>query len=591
MSLKVKGIEIDANTQKNIDEWLNGHYDEKTKDTIRRLLEENPQQIVDAFYTKLSFGTAGMRGIMGVGSNCMNEYTVRAATQALANHLSKQPKSPRGQSVFIGYDSRHQSQFFAEEAAKVLAANGIRSYLCQEMRPTPLVSFGCRYKKCSAGIMITASHNPPQYNGYKVYWKDGGQILPPHDQSIVAEFDAITDVTLVKKVDSLESPLIQLVGEEIDNAYFDAIAPLQNYPEDNQKHGDSLKIVYTSLHGTGITLMPRAFALWGFSDINLVPTQVIPDGDFPTAPFPNPEIPQALTLGIKTLKEVNGDILIATDPDADRVGVVVKHNNEPYTLNGSQIACLCLDHICKAWTEQHRMPLHGAFIKTIVTTEMFQTIADHYQKPCFNVLTGFKYIAEKIRLWEENPNGYQYIFGGEESYGYLFGTQTRDKDAILSGVLICEIALHAKRQNKTLVDLMDDLYLKYGVYFENVISVDFENSKEGQEKMEKAMERLRDNPPKSIANVEVEAIEDYQSSLRVHLKTGQTERLTLPESNVLLFWLADGSKFIVRPSGTEPKIKLYCGVVNKQIKSVPDALEECRQRSGKYLEVVRSLML
>lgn len=595
MTANIKNIQLDPVTKKNMDLWLDGHYDAETKKTIQRMLVENPKEIVDAFYTNLTFGTAGLRGIMGVGCNRMNVYTVRAATQGLANYLNKQPASSGEHSVFIGYDSRHNSQVFSEEAAKVLAANGIRVYLCKELRPTPLVSFGCRYKHCTAAIMVTASHNPAQYNGYKVYWNDGGQVLPPHDKGIMEEFNAITDVTMVKSADSLSNPLIELVGKEIDDAYLKAITPLQNYPKENKDFGNTLKVVYTSLHGTGITLMPQALNLWGFTNQTLVKNQVVPDGDFPTVASPNPEERSALKLGIETLLEVNGDLLIASDPDADRVAVAINHNHEVQTLNGNQIASLCLHHICEALSSHQALPERAAFIKSIVTTELFQTIVDSYGRTCFNVLPGFKYIAEKIREWEVEPNGYRYVFGGEESYGYLLGTQTRDKDAILSGVLLCEIALHAKRHGKTLIDLMNEIYIKYGVYEEKLLSVSFEDSKEGKEQMVKSMVRLRSDPPKAFSGVTVTAIEDYQSSVRIDLKTGVKKPLTLPKTDFLLFWLVDGSKVMIRPSGTEPKIKLYCGVFNKEFCkqgiSVANAMKECQKRADGYLAALRGMMM
>lgn len=581
--MAIKQVQIDPTAQKNIDLWLNGHYDAETKKQIQRLVQENPKEAVDAFYKNLNFGTGGLRGIMGVGSNRMNQYTVGTATQGLANYVKKQPAPPQGHSVLIGYDSRHHSRFFAEVSAKILAGNGIRAYVYEEIHPTPLVSFGCRYKRCSAAIMITASHNPSEYNGYKVYWNDGAQVLPPHDKNIIAEVNAITDVTMIKQVDSLSHPLIEWISTEVDDAYVSAIFPLQNYPDDNRAHGSNLRVVYTPLHGTGITSMPAVLTSWGFLQFILVDEQCIPDGFFPTVKVPNPEYPEALKMGIKKLQDEKGDILIATDPDADRVAVAVRHGNSVELLTGNQVACLCLQHICEAMSARAELPSNAAFVKTIGTTELFQAIADTYHRPCFNVLTGFKYIAEKIRQWERDPNGYQYIFGGEESYGYLYGTLARDKDAILSGALICEMALHAKRQKKTLVDLLHDLFRRYGVFSEKLLSIDFEESKAGEEQMTAAMVKLRQAPPKQINGVDVIAIEDYLTSLKRDLRTGKSQPITLPRSDVLLFWLADESKVMVRPSGTEPKVKLYCGVVNRNKLSIPNALTECDQRATRIL--------
>lgn len=566
-------VEFDAATQRNVDEWLNGNYDAETKEEIKRLLRESPKDIVDAFYTNLTFGTGGLRGIMGVGTNRMNVYTVRAATQGLANYINKQGKGSNGHSVFIGYDSRLNSRDFAEESAKVLAGNGIRVYIFEDIRPTPLVSFGCRYKKCTAAIMITASHNPASYNGYKVYWDDGGQILPPHDEKIIEQVDLIKDPSQVKMIETMHHPLIEWVGSGVDDAYFQAIAPLQNYPKENQQFGNTLKVVYTSLHGTGIAVMPKALSNWGFTNLTLVEKQVIPDGRFPTAPYPNPEEKAALQLGMKKLEEVNGDILIATDPDADRVGVVVRHHGENRILTGNQVASLCLEHVCKALDKSGKMPAKAAFVKTIVTTELFKAIADSYRKNCSNVLTGFKYIAQKIREWESDPkSGLQFVFGGEESYGYLLGTQVRDKDAIVMSDLICEMALDAKLQGKTLVDLLEDLYRKHGVYFETLLSVKFEESKEGKEKMAAGIKKLQLSPPTSLAGIPVVATEDYESSVRTTLKTGKKEPLLFPKSDVLLFWLEDDSKVIIRPSGTEPKVKIYCGVKEEPSPTIEAAL-------------------
>ncbi|MBA3958164.1 MAG: phospho-sugar mutase [Parachlamydiaceae bacterium] len=586
MTLGEKSIALDGATQKNVDQWLNGHYDAETKATIQRLLKDNPKEIVDAFYTHLSFGTAGMRGIMGVGTNRMNQYTIRAATQALASYLNQVPAPKNGHAVFIGYDSRHNSEFFAEEAAKVLAANGIKTYLCPELRPTPFVSFGCRYKHCSSAIMITASHNPAEYNGYKVYWNDGGQILPPHDKNIMDAFDAITDVKAVKKLDTLIHPLIEMVTQEIDEAYLKAIEVLQSYPEDNLTHGEKLKVVYTSLHGTGITLMPRAMAEWGFTNLEYVAPQIIPDGAFPTVKKPNPEDPQALTMGIEVLKKSHGDLLVATDPDADRVAVAVSHKGDVQLLNGNQVACLCLEHICKALNDRQALPKKATCIKSIVTTEMYKVIAASYHCECVDVLPGFKYIAEKIREWEKDPQGNIFIFGAEESYGYLLGTQARDKDAILAGVLICEMALQAKLKGKTLIDCMEDLYKKYGVYFEEVQSLNFEESKSGKEQMVSTMDRLRKSPPKQLAGSPVRVLDDYETLTKTELSSGKTAKINMPKSNILIYWLEDGSKVIVRPSGTEPKIKIYCGVVHVLNGQLPKVLQECQQHAAQILKDV-----
>lgn len=567
-------VEFDAVTRRNIDAWLKGDYDTDTKKTIQTLMQENPKELLDAFYTNLSFGTGGLRGLMGVGTNRMNTYTVSAATQGLANYLLQNNPNKEEHSVIIGYDSRHQSREFAEDAAKVLAGNGIAVYLFKDLRPTPLVSYALRQKKCTAGIVITASHNPPEYNGYKVYWSDGAQILPPHDRGIILEVEKIADISQIKKA-PITSPLIHWVDESIDNNYIMATLPLQLYPADNQSKGQDLNIVFSSLHGTGITMVPPLLKAWGFTNVHLVEEQSVPDGKFPTVPYPNPEEPEALELGIQKLKRLNADLLIATDPDTDRVGVAVNHHGSIEILNGNQIACLCAAHICEALTQQNRMPPKAAFIKTIATTELFKAIVESYNKPCFDVLTGFKYVAELINQWEKDPvNGFEFLFGGEESYGYLLGTLPRDKDAIISSALICEVALHAKLHHKTLIDVLHDLYRKYGVYTEKLLSVKFPETKEGKEQMARGVAHLQSHPPRSFAGVSVVALEDYKRSIRLDIASNQTSKLQLPQTNCLVFWLSDGSKLMVRPSGTEPKIKIYCGIVTKQVGSIQEAIRE-----------------
>lgn len=572
---------LDLTAQKNIQRWLDEDYDEATKQEIRHLIETKSLDLNNAFYTHLEFGTGGMRGIMGPGTNRMNIYTIAKATQGLANYIHSQ--NIDRPSVFIGYDSRIHSKLFAETAAKVLAGNQIHVYLFKALRPTPLVSFGCRFKKCTAAIMVTASHNPSEYNGYKVYWSDGGQVLPPHDIGIIDEVLKIESLAAIHQA-PLESPLIEWVLEEIDEAYLQAIAKLPLYRREMAEKGQELKIVYTSLHGTGITLMPQVLKGWGFSSLSYVEPQITPDGHFPFAPKPNPEERAALELGIRQLKQNGGDILIATDPDADRVGVAVLHQNEVTILNGNQIACLCLHHILERQSELGTLPENAAFIKTIVTSELFKTICEHYKSGCFETLTGFKYIAEVIRNWELAGNPYRYIFGGEESYGYLWGTQTRDKDALSSAALICEMALMAKLKGKTLVDLLHDLWRKFGLYDEKLLSLNFPETKEGKEQMAQALATLRRNPPTAIDHIPVILFDDYETSLRYDLRTHAHAKLPLAPSNVLIFWLEDGSKVMVRPSGTEPKVKLYCGVFTRSYDSVSAGLAELAAKADRLLK-------
>lgn len=581
---------FDVTTQQNIDTWLNGDYDEATKAEIRRMVKESPEKAIDAFFTNLSFGTGGLRGIVGVGSNRMNRYTVMAATQGLANYLALQPPKEDGHSVFIGYDSRTHSREFAEVTARVLAGNGIKVYIFNELRPTPLVSFGCRARRCSAAIVVTASHNPPEYNGYKVYWDDGGQVVPPHDTGIIAEVNKITEFKQIKCAE-LNHPLIEWVDGEIDDDYIRTIHPLQNYPSDNKNRGKLLKVVYTSLHGTGITVVPPVLEDWGFGNYILVPEQCKPDGMFPTVRSPNPEEPSALKLGIETLNKIQADILIATDPDADRMAVAVRHHDRVEILTGNQIACVCLEHILRALVTQKRLPEKAAFIKTIVTTELFRIIAEAYGRPCFDVLTGFKYIAQVIHEWEQSTDGYQYIFGGEESYGYLLGTAVRDKDAVISSALICEVALQAKLQDKTLVDLLHHIYQKYGVYREKLASIYYGEGKASKELMDQAMAGIRENPPKTINGTPVISVEDYQTSTRTDMRTGKSSKVDLPKSNVYAFHLNDGSKVVVRPSGTEPKIKLYGGVSRPSLSnSHEQVIAQCDELAGELLSSVSNLL-
>lgn len=584
-------VDLELTTKLNLDLWLSGHYDEATKNAIRELLRKDPKELTDAFYTTLKFGTGGLRGIVGVGSNRMNVYTVRAATQGLATYLKKHFQGKIKPSVFIGYDSRLHSKLFAEEAAKVLAANDIGVYLLRELRPVPLVSFGCRWKKCQAAIMITASHNPPNYNGYKVYWENGAQVLPPHDQEIMNATAAIQDASQVKTA-LLTSPQITLLGPEVDAAYLKAIHSLQFYPEENKQKGAQLKVVYSNLHGTGITLVPAALTDWGFTRVHYVEKQKEPDGNFPTVTSANPEDASSLKQGIEALLETRSDLLLATDPDADRVGVTVNHKGAMISLTGNQIACLCLEHICEALTKQKKMPAHATFVTTIVSTDLFKVICEAYQVACFTVLTGFKYIGQLIEKWEQNPAEHHFIFAAEESYGYLLGTHTRDKDAITACALICEMALQAKLQGKTLVDKLNDLYKKYGVYREKLLSVKFDESKNGQEQMKAAMQRLRMHPPAKLLGTDILTLEDYKISTRIHLQADKTKResLTLPQSDVLCFHLKDGTKLVVRPSGTEPKIKLYCCVTNKGIYGIEEGIEHCDVLADEYLKAMNLLL-
>lgn len=578
---------IPKEIKERIQYWLTSPFDENTKQEIRKLQEENPQELIDAFFSDLCFGTGGLRGLMGPGTCRLNIYTIRLATQGLANYLHKELPS-QSLLVVIGFDSRHHSKEFAEEAAKVLAANGIQAYLLNELRPTPFVSFVCRLKKANAAIMITASHNPKEYNGYKVYWSDGAQVVHPHDTGIVQEVKALKDLSSVKLA-PLTHPLIQHIcpAKDLDRSYIESIAPLQHFPKENATAGSSLKIVYTSLHGTGITLAPNSLKSWGFSSIHYVDKQVQPDPDFPTVAFPNPEYKEALTMGIEELKKTKSDLLIANDPDADRIGIVALHQEKPILLNGNEMASICVDYLCRVMTAAQTLPTRPAFVTTIVSTDLIKTIADHYKIACFEVLTGFKYIGEKIHEWETHQDGYHFVFGAEESYGYLLGTHARDKDALVSSCLIAEIALHAKQHKKTLLDLLYDIYRKYGVYREKQLSLNFSPGQEGMKEMTAIMQYLREKTLKEIANHSVLFIEDYEKRKRFDLKNNKIEPLELPLSDVLLFRLNDRSKVVIRPSGTEPKLKIYASVSSSNFHSIEDGIKECDERLDILLNALK----
>lgn len=530
--------------------WLSGPYDEDTKQEIRRLWQDDPSALSDAFFKDLAFGTGGLRAVMGVGTNRLNIYTIRKATQGLARYIKKTQQKPY--SVFIGYDVRHHSKQFAEETARVLAGNQIKVYLSYDICPTPFVSFGCRFHKCSAAVMITASHNPPEYNGYKVYWSDGGQIVPPHDQGIIDEINKIENEI---QITELNDPLIVLSDAQLENRFIDEIKKQQVRPELSTT---APKILYSPLHGTGVRFIPKAVKSWGY-DCSLVELQSIPDGSFTNAQSPNPEESASLAIGTKQLLETKADLFIATDPDADRMGVVTKEGKQ---FTGNQIACLLLNHICASIP----LPPNAAFIKTIVTTELFRKIVESYQGKCIDVLTGFKYIGEKISEWEKTGQ-YSYVFGAEESCGYLFGTYVRDKDAVSSACLIVEATAAAKNKNKTLLDILHELYMKFGVHREKLINLKYKDSPEGMEQINDMMQAYRINPPTSIANLRVVKVEDFLPGI-----------LSLPSSNVIRLWLEDDSKIVIRPSGTEPKVKIYVEVASPPSSHLEYEIKRCDEK-------------
>lgn len=558
---------IDPQIAERIRTWSKPPYDTETRSAIQELLAKQPEQLIDAFFADLSFGTGGLRALMGIGTHRINRYTIQFATQGLANHLRRKSKGPL--KVLIGFDSRHHSSAFADETARVLAGNKIHVYLLPELRPTPYVSFACRHKGCDAAIMITASHNPKEYNGYKVYGADGAQIVHPDDVAIVEEAAQIHSPSQVQLA-PLDDSLIERVDlAECDLAYLNAIAPLQHFSKENRQEGASLPITYTPLHGTGMTMIPQALKSWGFTNLHFVASQMQPDGDFPTTPFPNPEYPQALEQGLQTMKATDSSLLLASDPDADRLGVVTLHQGAPFIFDGNQVAALCVDYLTEVLDS--RSISQGTFVTTIVSTELIKAIAAAHDFQCVEVLTGFKYIGEKIRNWESSAT--TFLFGAEESYGYLLGTVSRDKDAIIASCLLAEMALYAKRSSETLVDRLYRLYQKYGLYREKQASLPFSSGKEGMEEMAQFMHRLRTQNPQTLCGQKVIEVADYLKGIATASNT--TRPLQLPTSDVLSFRLEDQTRLVIRPSGTEPKIKIYASIRLKDFKTVEEGMALC----------------
>ncbi|HEY9574905.1 MAG TPA: phospho-sugar mutase [Lachnospiraceae bacterium] len=541
--------------------WLeNPYFDENTRAELKAI-EEDEKEIKERFYADLEFGTAGLRGVIGAGTNRMNIYVVRKTTQGLANYILSQEGQDKG--VAIAYDSRRMSPEFAMEAALCLAANGIKAYLFESLRPTPELSYAVRKLGCIAGINITASHNPPEYNGYKVYWADGAQITPPHDGGIMAQVKKVTDYTQVKTMEeskAKESGLLTIIGKEIDDSYMEELKSQVLHPEAIKKMAKELKIVYTPLHGTGNIPARRVLAELGFENVYVVKEQELPDGEFPTVSYPNPEAEEAFDLGLKLAKEVDADLVLATDPDADRLGVYVKDSKtgEYHTLTGNMSGCLLADYEIGQRKALFGLPEDGALIKTIVTTNMADAIADYYKVRLIEVLTGFKFIGQQILRFEEKGKG-SYLFGFEESYGCLIGTHARDKDAIVATMALCEAAAFYKMQGKTLWDAMLDMYERYGYYKDDIESVTLKGI-EGLEKIQEIMTYLRNNPPTKIGDYQVIKTRDYKLDKVVDCKTKEESVTGLPASNVLYYDLSEDAWLCVRPSGTEPKVKFYYGI-------------------------------
>ena len=545
--------DMDAAIQEKVNLWLSGNYDEATKEEIKRLQTENPNELVESFYRSLEFGTGGLRGIMGVGTNRMNKYTVGMATQGYANYL-KQSFPGQEVRVAIAHDSRNNSRFFAETTANVFAANGIKVFLFQSLRPTPELSFTIRLLRCQGGVVCTASHNPKEYNGYKAYWNDGGQLVPPHDKNVIKEVEKIASVDEVKWGGGETN--ITMVGKDIDEAYINMVKSLSVYPEIIEKQ-HNLRIVYTPIHGTGIKLVPEVLQRFGFSNVHVVDEQATPDGNFPTVVYPNPEESEAMSIGLKKAQTIDADILLGTDPDADRVGIGIKDKKGEWVLmNGNQTAVLAFNYMIEARKAKGIAAPNDMVVKTIVTTDLIDEIARRNNINCYNVLTGFKYIAELIKEKEATEH---YVIGGEESYGLMIGSHLRDKDAVSAVALLCEMAAYEKDKGRSLYDKLIELYVQYGFYQESLISIT-KKGMNGQKEIADMMSAYRSNPPATINGSKVVTLLDYDLSVGKNLQTGKTWKIELPQSNVLQFILEDGSKISARPSGTEPKIKFYFSV-------------------------------
>lgn len=562
---------LDVNACNNADRWLNGCIDESTKQEILRMREENPEEFNDAFYRTLEFGTGGLRGIMGLGTNRMNFITVSMTTQGFCNYI-KQKKTQGEVRCVISHDSRNNSRNFALTTARVMAANGFKVFLFEDMRPTPELSFAVRELKADAGVMITASHNPKEYNGYKAYWNDGAQLTAPDDELVIEQVNQITDISQVKTQQGDEN--ITIIGKDIDQVYIDRVKSLSldnGYISRNK----GLKIVYTPLHGTGIKLIPQALKAYGFDNVSIVEPQAVADGNFPTCVSPNPEEPAALELGLQQAQKENADILLATDPDADREALAVKKKNgEWILLNGNQTASLFTYYLLKRWSEEGRLTGNQYIIKTIVTTELVRKIAESFNVECYDTLTGFKHIAAKIKSMEGKK---EYIGGGEESFGYLIGDFVRDKDSVSGCCILAEMAAYASDKGQTLYDMLLDIYAQYGFYQEKQVSI-VRKGQSGAEEIKAMMTTFRTNPHTSLAGEKVERIADYL----------ECEKTGLPSSNVLQYFLSDGSKVSVRPSGTEPKIKFYFSICSKF--EAPSLYEQKQTEAMQKIETLKQEM-
>ena len=575
-------MQLEPTTLDTINKWLNGNYDETTKAEIQDLMDRNETTaLTDAFYRDLEFGTGGLRGIMGAGSNRINKYTIGTATQGLSNYLLKKYPGEKI-SVAIAHDSRNNSDVFSKVTADVFSANGIHVYFFEALRPTPELSFAIRHLKCKSGVMLTASHNPKEYNGYKAYGEDGGQFTSPDDKLVMQEVAAITDISQVK-FDRIDEN-IEEIGTGIDNLYLDEIAKLSVSPEAILRQND-LKIVYSPIHGTGITLAPKALAQFGFTNVTVVEEQSEPDGNFPTVVYPNPEEKEAMTLALQKAQEIDADLVLATDPDADRVGIAVKNNDGEFVLlNGNQTGSLLIHYLLNAWEEKGKLDGDQYIVKTIVTSNLIDAIAASKNVTCYNTLTGFKWIGQLITQLQGKKT---FIVGGEESYGYSVGELVRDKDAIISCAFIAEMTAYYKDKGTSLYNAMLDMYVEYGVYKEELVSLT-KKGKSGAEEIKAMMEKFRNNPPAQLGGSKVTTLKDYELRTETDLTNNTSKPLELPKSDVLQFITEDGSIVSARPSGTEPKIKFYCSV-NAALADKAQYKEVEAQLSGKIATLMADL--
>lgn len=572
---------MDSKTLNRIDAWLSPAYDEETRNEIKKLQQENPADLEDAFYKDLEFGTGGLRGIMGVGTNRMNRYTVGMATQGYANYLKQSFKEVK---VAIAHDSRNHSREFAEIVANIFAANDVKVYLFESLRPTPELSFAIRYFGCQGGVVCTASHNPKEYNGYKAYWDDGAQLVPPHDKNVIIEVEKIKSLDDVKWSGGEKN--ITIIGKGIDEKYIEMVKGLSIYPEVCLAEHD-LKIVYTPIHGTGIMVVPQVLQRYGFDNVHIVEEQATPDGNFPTVNYPNPEERETMSIGLQKAKDLDADILLGTDPDGDRVGIGVKnHKDEWVLMNGNQTALLAFNYMIEARKTKGTAQPNDMVVKTIVTTDMIDKIAKENNIACYNVLTGFKWIAELIKEKEGKEN---YVIGGEESFGLMIGDKIRDKDAESAVAIICEMTAYEKNKGRKLFDKLIDLYVQYGLYKEDLISIT-KKGMNGAKEIGDIMQAYRDNPPKEIIGSKVVELLDYQNQTNINLQSGESKKIDLPKSNVLQFILADGTKISARPSGTEPKIKFYFSV-NTKLDSAADYDAKEKELDDKIAAIIQDMKL